>query len=45
MILRKGGLLDPSRWTQRGNQFLQQKNFESVSGPQFILTVDFCFAL
>lgn len=45
MILRKGGLVDPSRWIQRGNQFLQRMNFESVSQPQFMLTVDFWFAL
>lgn len=32
-ILRKGGLVDPKRWIDRGNQFLHQKNFESVGQP------------
>lgn len=29
-ILRKGGLVDPKRWIERGNQFLHRKNFESA---------------
>ena len=40
-ILRKGGLADPKLWARRGNEFLDLKNYESVSQLQVFLNIGF----
>lgn len=45
MILRKGAVADPESWIERGNQFLQLKDFGSVSRLQFILACNFWCAV